>query len=909
MVKIALTAPTRTVIEENLPPNPLVLVFDHSVAPIALVGKDVTDGIVLMPALPGNWHSDNENTLTFKPKTDWPVGITHKVSFSAKAFTPKTILEQSALEFISPPFVATITSSEFYQDPTNPSMKKAVINLNFSHPVDGLKLEKSITLKIRSAQKGLLDFGGDSTPFVVSYDKLKLNAYIHSATLNIPKDDSVLDVTISEGLKAARGGKPFATALTQSINVPGLNSLHVSDIAPTVVSNEQNEPEQILVLSASAAVHEKEMASHIKAWVLPRDKPNSKPEDFKYPHGWAQQEITPSLLASSQVIDLEQIQAERENIEVHSFKYKANVGKYVFVQVDKGLKSFGGYQSGKVSARVLQVPPFPAEVKILSKGSLLALSGERKVAILTRDLSGVQMEIGRILPGQLQHLITQSNGAFSSPQFSGTIDADNLTERFERNIPLQLEPGKAHYEALDLSEYLGKTDTGKTETGKTQVTKKGKAINTADKRGIFLLMVRGYKPKAAAEKQAEANTGNASGDAVVNNGEQGDETDNGELDNANQASPDADTQTVANPENFSDKRLILVTDLGLIAKKELDGTQVVYVQSIHTGLPVAGAKVEVIAKNGAVIFNQTTDVNGRANFAKLDGLQRERAPVLYLVKKAGDLSFLPINHADRNLDYSRFDVGGVANAASSDSLNAYLFSDRGIYRPGDTMHIGVIVKTATWEKALDGLPLEAEILDARGLTVKKQTIHLGAGGFNELDYKTLETAPTGTYKVNVYSVKDNNAYQQLGSVSVKVQEFLPDRMKIKTLFARDINGGATLYPENNEGWLNPKDLKANVNVQNLFGTAAENRRVTATLTLSPAYPAFSAYSEYAFYDPLRAKEGYSEKLSDTVSCLVYCLDHLEFYLQYIAVEIERNAHFVRNSFTMRLLRARIAKVT
>ena len=126
---------------------------------------------------------------------------------------------------------------------------------------------------MRSAQKSLLDFTSDKTPFVVSFDKLKLNAYIHSATLNIPNDDSVWDVTISEGLKAARGGKPFETVLTQSINVPGLYSLQVSDIAPTMVSNAQNEPEQILVLTALAAVHEKEMASHLKAWVLPRDKP------------------------------------------------------------------------------------------------------------------------------------------------------------------------------------------------------------------------------------------------------------------------------------------------------------------------------------------------------------------------------------------------------------------------------------------------------------------------------------------------------------------------------------------------------------------------------------------------------------------------------------------------------------
>ncbi len=146
----------------------------------------------------------------------------------------------------------------------------------------------------------------------------------------------------------------------------------------------------------------------------------------------------------------------------------------------------------------------------------------------------------------------------------------------------------------------------------------------------------------------------------------------------------------------------------------------VYVQSIYTGLPVGGATVEVIAKNGAAVFSQTTDANGRVSFAKLDGLKRERSAILYIVKKAGDLSFLPINHYDRNLDYSRFDVGGVANAATSYSLNAYLLSDRGIYRTSDTMHIGVIVKTATWAKTLDGLPLEAEILDTRGLNVKKQ---------------------------------------------------------------------------------------------------------------------------------------------------------------------------------------------
>ncbi|MDD2833458.1 MAG: alpha-2-macroglobulin [Methylotenera sp.] len=803
--KITVNAIERTIIEENLAPNPLVISFDRSAAPIEQVGKVVSDGIQVMPKIEGEWKWLTENELAFKPKKDWPVGMQYRVSFNAKAFTPKTKLEHWDIAFTAPEFIATVSSSEFYQDPINPAMKKIVVNLNFSHPVDTAKLEKSISLKMRTAQTSLLDFAKDNTAFVVSYDKFKLNAYIHSEPLSIPKDDSVLDITIDKGLKAARGGNVFGSELKQSVSVPGLNSLLINNVNPTVVSNAQNEPEQIIVLEASAAVNEKEIGTHIQAWVMPRNKPKSTPEELKYPHAWSNaQEITAEVLAAGTPLKLEAISAERENIETHSFKYQADVGRYIFVQVNKGLNSFGGYQLGKTYSRIFQAPPFPAEVKILSQGSLLAFSGERKVAVLTRDVPGLQMEIGRVLPEQLQHLITQSNNLFSTPFFNGYIDADNLTERFEKRIPLNTATGKAHYEALDLSEYLGKE---------------------GEKRGVFLLKVRGYQP-SPEERNSQYNS------AITVRGI-----------------------------GQEDKRLVLVTDLGLIAKKALDGSQAIFVQSIHTGLPVAGATVEVIAKNGASVYSQTTDADGRANFSKLDHLKRERAPVMYIVKKAGDLSFLPLHQYDRNLDYSRFDVGGVGNASSADSLNAYLFSDRGIYRPGDTMHIGAIIKTANWEKALNGLPLEAEVLDARGLVVKKQTIHIGAGGFNEIEYKTLTTSPTGTYTINLYTVKDNYAYQQLGTVSVKVQEFQPDRMKIKALFAK----GDTLFPENNEGWLNPKDLKANINVQNLFGTAAENRRVTATLTLSPAYPAFSAYKDFMFYDPLRAKEGYTEKLNDATT--------------------------------------------
>ena len=194
----------------------------------------------------------------------------------------------------------------------------------------------------------------------------------------------------------------------------------------------------------------------------------------------------------------------------------------------------------------------------------------------------------------------------------------------------------------------------------------------------------------------------------------------------------------------------------------------------------------------------------------------------------------------------------MRSARTTNQLTAFLFSDRGIYRPGDTIHMGMIIKTADWSKDLAGIPLESEILDARGLTVARERFKLPASGFAELTHTTADTAPTGTYMVNLYIVKDDRPDAQIGTVTVRVQEFEPDRMKIT----------ARLSKESVDGWVSPQDLKALVNVQNLFGTPAEHRRVEATITLAPAFPAFRSLPDYRFYDPQRAKDGYSDRLRD-----------------------------------------------
>jgi alpha-2-macroglobulin len=175
------------------------------------------------------------------------------------------------------------------------------------------------------------------------------------------------------------------------------------------------------------------------------------------------------------------------------------------------------------------------------------------------------------------------------------------------------------------------------------------------------------------------------------------------------------------------------------------------------------------------------------------------------------------------------------------------------------MHIGLIVKANDWAKPLVGVPLEAEVLDARGLVVKRERLRVAAGGFVELTHTTQSSSPTGNYTINLNIMKGTEVLRQIGSTSVKVQEFMPDRMKVT---AQLLTADGTPAAAMTDGWVNPKDLKGRLNAQNLFGTPATDRRVETTMTLSPAYPAFRSHPDFAFYDPQRAKEGFSDTLPE-----------------------------------------------
>lgn len=797
-----ITAPKLTPNDKTLMPNPLNINFgivyngllnNKPVAPLNDINKDVVKGISLTPSIAGVWHWESDSHLTFTPDNDWPAAQTYTIQFDQAFFTSGVTLDSLRGTFTTLPFEALITQFTFYQDPINPSVRQAVATINFSYPVDAASLEKNVSLAWQALKNGRPE-SSPSFKYTITYDDNKRTAYLHSESLSLPAQERYLELTLAKGIKAMTGPGLTDNAESASLLIPDAASyFKVSKIATSIVRNPQDRPEQVLTLETSLGVNQRELNPALKVYLLPQDKPATAAEVTKPNYQWLDTgEISPAILALSQPLALQDIPADRDYATLHSYKYNAKTPAFIYVTLAKGTRAFGDFSLAEDYSIILKVPHYPQEISFLHKGSLLALGTEEKLSVLVRGLGAVKFDIARVLPDDVNHLVTQTGGDFNNPYFIDTnFNQHNISEIFSDIQSFDAtDAAKQQYTALDLAKYL---------SAKT---------NTGGPRGLFLLQAQGWDSENKRALPAQA------------------------------------------------KRLILITDLGIVAKDNVDASHDIFVQSITQGSPVNNASVAILGKNGLPLITRNTDLNGHANFPALTDFINEREPVVYLVSNGSDVAFMPYNRVDRLLNYSRFDIGGITSYNQDQAaLTAYIFSDRGIYRPGDMAHIGMIIKQPYVLPQPAGLPLEVIVTDARGVTVKDEKITLNDSGYMTLDLQTTATSATGQYLVNLYIVKDNHASSLIGSSTLHVAEFLPDRMRIS----------AHLSQEQTQGWVTPAGLSAKVGLWNLYGSAAANHRIGAKVLLTPQAVTFKAFPDYTFIDPLLNPNTPPKVFTDTLT--------------------------------------------
>ncbi|MDC7124012.1 MAG: alpha-2-macroglobulin [Spirochaetales bacterium] len=765
---------------------PLTVYFRGSAAIIDDVGKTPSVLPEINPAIPGEWRWEDESTLSFSPSEPWGIGEDYSVKFSDDLFPEHVKVLKKTFDFSMSPFQISLSNSEFYIDPYDSSIKRILSEIHCNYPISKEELNEHITIHPDiKASSGKVENRDYSFETNISEDGKTV--YIVSESVGMPAEEINMQITVKPGLVSAYGGKSIKDLKSASVTIPGLSTyVRINDIEHNMIKNDQMRYEQILTIDSKGRADIDEVADNLEIWLLPVDRPALPGLKARKDYSWgAPEEVVPEVLKLGKKLDFTAIPVSGRYNSVNSFKIDGPPDRYIYVKLKEGIKFYGGYYLGRDYKQIIQLKDYPREVSILSEGSVLSLSGSRKLSMLSRGIPEVDYRISRVRPDDLNHLVSQSNGNLSNFRFSNyRFDDENISEiyRESRQISNSTDPQELTYFSFDFNKYLN-------DVPKDHLSK-----------GLFIFSVKGAHPYTW----------------------------------------------------YSDKRFILVTDLGLLVKTSDNGSKDVFVQSLKDGSPVSSAVVELWGKNGNVIKSSSTGNGGHVSFSGLEKFENEHEPVAWVVRYEGDFSFMPYKEQDRRLDFSNFDIGGVHGVQDPKKLSAYLFSDRGIYRPGDRFNIGIIVKAGDWGIDLGGTPLEYTITDPSGLNINTRSIKLSSSGFEEINYTTQASSPTGKYTISLFVIEDSKRQKRtfLGSTQVKVEEFLPDTLTVNAGFA----GAST------DGWIYPDDVTAEISARNLFGTPAAGNKVKMSMTLSPGYRNYRQYPDYDFSDPLIADDSYSEDL-------------------------------------------------
>ncbi|WP_439271697.1 alpha-2-macroglobulin family protein [Pseudochrobactrum sp. HB0163] len=230
----------------------------------------------------------------------------------------------------------------------------------------------------------------------------------------------------------------------------------------------------------------------------------------------------------------------------------------------------------------------------------------------------------------------------------------------------------------------------------------------------------------------------------------------------------------------------LVSDIGLATFAGEDGLNV-FARSLATAKPLEGVELQLLATNNEVLGTATTDSDGRATFTA--GLMRGTAamtPAILTARSKGaeggeDYVFLDMKRAGFDLSDR-----GVTGRPAPGALDVYGWTERGIYRTGETVHAAALVRDNA-ARAVENLPLTFSFLRPDGVEDRAIVSTSQAAGGHAVELPLEENAMRGTWTLRILS--DPKA-EPLAEKQFLVEDFVPDRTELDlTSDAKEIHAG------------------------------------------------------------------------------------------------------------------------
>ncbi len=265
---------------------------------------------------------------------------------------------------------------------------------------------------------------------------------------------------------------------------------------------------------------------------------------------------------------------------------------------------------------------------------------------------------------------------------------------------------------------------------------------------------------------------------------------------------------------------VLATNIGLLVKQNATGTVWATVTDILTTDPLPAVALTVYNFQLQPIGTATSDANGFAE------IKAKGKPFIVVAALGKQKTYLKVQEGEE-LSVSRFDVSGKE---IEKGLKGFVYGERGVWRPGDTLHVSFILEDRE-RRIPDRHPVSFELYNPRGQFYSKLISAKGANGFYTFEVPTKADDPTGLW--NGYIKVGGTAFHK----AFRIEAIKPNRLKINL----KVPG---TYIDAAKG-----NVPLSLSSSWLTGATASDLKVKVEMTLSKVNTQFPNYNQYTFTNP------------------------------------------------------------
>ena len=485
-----------------------------------------------------------------------------------------------------------------------------------------------------------------------------------------------------------------------------------------------------------------------------------------------------------------------------------NFSGKVTLSIDGALRNNNGERLGETFTQDVNLSPEPPGIQQVGKGVIMPSSGELLFPFKAANLSAVDITIIKIFENNLPYFLQQNEMGSASP-YNNVKNFGRPVYRGKINLTgnPDMDPNSYNLFTINLANYIT------VEPGILY------RVELSMRPSYSLYPCTEKKEKSKYEEMLSYIDQDKEYESTEDYYDYSDESLFYEYAYDYRESENPCSEAYYSPWKKV-VRNILASDLGLMAKYGLDKNLTVFVNDLKTTQPVDGAKIEVYDLQNQLLGNATSDKEGVAV------VNCARKPFLVIARKDKNRNYLSLADGQA-MSMSSFDVAGET---PQDGIRAFLYTERDVRRPGDTIYLGVIARDIT-NNLPAGHPVHFELYNPDGQRIDDQIATLNDKGFLAFTSVTRDDAVTGNYKAVV----------RIGGATftktLKVETVKPNRLKIALSFPTEILGGAD------------KTINAGLKASWLNGATAHDLHATVKLLLRPVKTTFDRYSQYTFDDP------------------------------------------------------------